>query len=208
MDFSYNPAPGSEALIDNSRSHSGTNSVRISTSNVTAPHFIFQALPADLASIYVRAWVNPSATIGGGPKTAPHDHSHFIGTLANPSTDGNEIRLGPVQGNMFGGFLPSNGDAFTSSENTKSMPADTWSCVEWALIKDPTFDQLHGWINGEIAFSAIQASDWGNNPGGPFINNQTTAFISFGWRTFGSGPAITDIWFDDIAVSTEKIGCN
>lgn len=209
VDFSRTPDAGSEAVVDSSRAHSGSNSVRISTPNAMAPHFIFQELPGNLPKIYVRAWVNPSATLGGGSPGGAGDHAHFIGTLQTPGQDsGAELRFGPVQRAYLGGFMPTYGDSFTNLQTSASLPANTWTCVEWAVEDHPTFDHMYAWVNDELVLSATEPSHWANGPRADFVNPDSTAYVSFGWRQFGNVANISSIWFDDIAVGTSRIGCN
>lgn len=209
VDFSRTPDPGSEAQIDAGRAHSGSQSVRVSTGNAMAPHFIFKELPPDLNTLHVRAWVySPAQLGGGGSPTGAGNHAHFLGTLEVPGMDsGAELRFGPVQGSFLGGFMPTYGDSFTKAEAAPAVLANTWTCVEWAIEKTAGFNRMRAWVNGTEAFDATSASDWQNGPRADFFNNQSTAYISFGWRQFGSVANISSIWFDDIAVGTEQIGC-
>jgi hypothetical protein len=209
VDFSRTPEAGASAQIDSSKAHSGRNSVKVSSANAMAPHFIFQALPKNLKSIHVRAWVNSSVQIGGGSAGGAGDHAHFIGTLQTPGQDsGAELRFGPVQRAYLGGFTPTYGDAFTKSTTPGNVPANTWTCVEWAVEDATTFDHMYAWVNGTQVLKAETKEDWQNNARADFVNADSTAFVSFGWRQFGSGANVKNIWFDDIAVSTSRIGCN
>lgn len=173
-----------------------------------APHFIFQALPSGLSSIYVRAWVYSTAQIGGGSAGSAGDHAHFLGTLEVPGQDsGAELRFGAVQRAFLGGFMPTYGDSFTKNQ-AGSVPANTWTCVEWAVVDEPNFDHMYGWVNGTQVLAAEAAGDWQNGPRADFVNSKSTSYISFGWRQFGSVANVSSIWFDDIAVGTSRIGCN
>lgn len=174
-----------------------------------APHFIFQALPRGMTSVYVRAWVYSTVQLGGGAAGGSGDHAHFIGTLQTPGSDnGLELRFGPVQRAYLGGFTPKPGDAFTKAQPTAFIPANTWTCVEWAVTDAASFDRMYAWIGGQSILNAESANDWQNNASADFVNADSTAFISFGWRQFGSVANVRDIWFDDIAVGTSRIGCN
>ncbi|MCR6652462.1 MAG: hypothetical protein NVV73_13670 [Cellvibrionaceae bacterium] len=71
-----------------------------------------------------------------------------------------------------------------------------------------SFDRMYGWVGGQSVLNAESANDWQNSASADFVNADSTAFISFGWRQFGSVANVRDIWFDDIAVGTSRIGCN
>ena len=183
--------------------------MRISTPNAMAPHFIFQELPGGLNSVYVRAWVYSPVQLGGGSAGGAGDHAHFIGTVEVPGQDsGAELRFGPVQRAYLGGFMPTYGDAFTNNQTAGSIPANTWTCVEWGVESAAGFDRMYGWVNGEQVLAAESAGDWQNGPRADFVNANSMSHISFGWRQFGSVADVSDIWFDDIAVATTRIGCN
>ncbi len=121
---------------------------------------------------------------------------------------GAELRFGPVEAAYLGGFMPTYGDSYTNTRGTGSIPANTWTCVEWAVESTGSFDHMYGWVDGEQVLAAQSQSDWQNGPRADFVNASSTAFISFGWRQFGAVANVSDIWFDDIAVSTTRIGCN
>lgn len=200
-------ASGSAAVLDSSRAHSGTRSVKITTSNAMAPHFIFQALPAGITKVFVRAWVYSPAQLGGGSAGGGGDHAHIIGTLQTPgSDDGQELRFGPVQRAYLGGFSPKPGDAFTKAQPTVVIPSNTWTCVEWAVEDAPNFDRMYAWIGDQPLFAAESVDDWQNTIDADFA--KIIGYVSFGWRQFGSVANISNIWFDDIAVGNSRVGCN
>lgn len=160
-------------------------------------------------SIHVRAWVYSSAQIGGGSEGGAGDHAHFMGTLEVPGQDsGAELRFGAVKRSHLGGFMPTYGDSFSKSTNSDSIPANKWTCVEWAVEGSSSFDHMYAWVDGTQVLSAESANDWQNGPRADFVNANSTKYISFGWRQFGSVANISSIWFDDIAVSSSRIGCN
>jgi hypothetical protein len=172
-----------------------------------APHFIFKALPSNITNIYVRAWVYSPAQLGGGSPGSAGDHAHIIGTLQTPGSDeGQELRFGPVQRSYLGGFAPKPGDAFTKAQPNVFIPANTWTCVEWAVEDTANFDRMYAWVGNQSVFAAESANDWQNSISADFA--KINSYISFGWRQFGSVANIRDIWFDDIAVGTSRIGCN
>ncbi len=196
------------ALVDSSKAHSGSKSVHIKSTNGGAPFFIYQAIPSNETTIYVRAWMNIPVSLGGGAVGGAGDHAHFLGTLENPAQDLKELRFGAVKKGTLGGFMPKPGDSFTNNTSSISIPANTWTCVEWAVVDDPSFDQMYGWVNGQQVFAATAANHWQNTTPAVFTGGGFTNYISFGWRQFGNVANVTDIWFDDIVVGTERIGCN
>lgn len=210
--YNNNASNSTFALIDSSMAHSGSNSVRIKTGgNTIQPAFIFQDLPTDQDAFYSRAWMYIPTTLGGGIKGADGNHVHFMSYSTEMSgANKEELRYGTVQDAILGAFLPSSIDAGTENiVPDTEIPANEWVCVEFAMIKGETFDQATGWVNGIKIFDATQASDWARDPGQFFTDDPEIAnHVTFGWRSFGDNKGVENIWFDDIVVSDQYIGCD
>lgn len=146
--------------------------------------------------------------IGGGPKGGPGDHAQFLATLERPGFDERELRFGPVNGGVLGGFIPKPGDSFSNNTNSDVIKANTWTCVEWAIVKNSSFDKMYGWVDGKQVLKAESSSDWQNTTPKDFVVAPFTNYISFGWRAFGNSANVKDLWFDDIVVSNKRVGCN
>ncbi len=85
--------------------------------------------------------------------------------------------------------------------------ANTWTCVEFHTSKSGT---VEAWVDG----AAVPGLTFipGTTAVTPSVNNQwkppsplAPTSIGFGWIVF-SGIPMT-LWFDDIALSTSRIGC-
>lgn len=204
------------ALIDSSKAHSGTNSVRIKTGGMTiTPSFIFQDLPDGKDAFYTRFWMNIPVSLGGGVKGPDGNHTHFMAYSTEMSGSNlEELRFGTLQDAILGAFLPSSIDAGTENVvPSASIPANQWVCLEFAVVKNAVFDQVYAWMDDQPLFEATSAGDWARNPG-KFFSEATGSkaidnHVSLGWRSFGDNKGVENIWFDDIAVSSEgRIGCN
>lgn len=204
------------ALIDSSKAHSGSNSVRIKTGGSTIqPSFIFQDLPSGQDAFYSRFWMNIPTALGGGVKGGDGNHVHFMAYSTEMSgSNKQELRFGTLQDAILGAFLPKGIDAGTENiVPTATIPANQWVCLEFAVVKNSMFDQVYAWVDGQIILEALSASDWARDPG-PFFSaasadSKIDNHVSFGWRSFGDNKGVENVWFDDIAVSTEgRIGCN
>ena len=199
------------ALTDSSKAHKGSNSVQIKVDQSTAaPSYLVRELPAGTSKVFVRAWVNMDTQLGGGTGDNPGSHAHFMGAMSNLSNNPtNEARFGLVDGSRLGGML-FIGDAFTleaAQDNNLPIPANTWTCVEWKLESKSGMDEMRGWVNDEAVFTATSASDWQNNSGENFAA-ETLKYIHLGWRPFGSISQPESIWFDDVVIASERVGCN
>jgi hypothetical protein len=100
-------------------------------------------------------------------------------------------------------------DKETSGGAASTYPAaSTWTCVEFHTGMTGT---LETWVNG----TAINGLTFipGTTAAMSGINNQWTPInplsptsFGLGWVVF-SGPLIS-LWYDDVALSTSRIGCN
>jgi hypothetical protein len=172
--------------------------------------YLVKSVPQGNSQIFVRAWVFSSTQLGGVGGSGPGNHGHFMGTMTNISNNPtNEIRYGIVDGNRLGG-MQINGDAFTlatAGDSSAKVPASTWTCVEYSL--NDVGGKMYAWINDKQVLTAESGSAWQNGNGSDRINAADLGYVHFGWRGgFGSVAKPTDIWFDDIVVSTSRVGCN
>lgn len=205
------PSSSVFALIDSSKAHGGSNSVQIKVDQSTAsPSFLVRELPEGTSKVFVRVWVNMDVQLGGGTGDSPGSHSHIVGAMSDFSNNpANEARFGLVDGSRLGGML-FVGDAFTNeAAQDANIPvlANTWTCVEWNLESKAGMDQMRGWVNDEPVFTATAAADWQNNAGEDYAAD-TLNYIHLGWRPYGSIAQPESIWFDDLVISSERVGCN
>ena len=206
----------SYALVDSSMAYTGDHSLHVKVNGESTPHFAYQKIDKSTSpeAIYVRAYMYSSIEIGGGREGGYNEHVHWSALFQEKLQNGNsvvddnniDVRYGTWLGNIIGGFQAKNGDSSTTAKPTNTIYANDWTCFEYALIKNDTFDQMYGWLDDEEVFAATEANHWSNGAKTGFFDDATD-YVSFGWRAFGS-TGLTDIWFDDIVVSTDRIGCN
>lgn len=120
-----------------------------------------------------------------------------------------------------GGWHPGveNGDATPNTENT--VTAQTWVCVELMYFGDHQGagdtqhpgEQVTVWLDG-VEIPQLAASDaiWqqalGRAPPEHWSPVYDGARWKFGVSSFGPDNVALDIWFDAIAVSHTRIGCD
>jgi len=144
--------------------------------------------------------------------TAP-DWAHFTLVEATGSGSGEVVR--PVGGQ----YVPSlnrslwgigadggpTGD-WTQWRESAPTTEDRWQCFEWQL--DAADNRVAVWIDGVAnpELTASTTAHGGNNV--PFIL-PTVNTVKIGWQLYqgGTRPANFDLWIDDIALSTRRLGC-
>jgi hypothetical protein len=142
--------------------------------------------------------------------TAP-DWAHF--TLVEATGTGSTEVVRPVGGqyvptlqrNLWG-IGADGGPTGDWTAWTESAPAtaDTWQCVEWRL--DPATNTVTTWIGRDITLNASEQEHGGNQV--PFVLPAVDT-VKIGWQLYQAGttPAGFDLWIDDIALSTRRLGC-
>jgi hypothetical protein len=91
--------------------------------------------------------------------------------------------------------------------NGKVIPVSEWSCVEWHF--DGPSNALSLWLDGE-AVSGLNVTGTGQGCVAQPATFEWTAprfdTLDVGWESYQTDDART-LWLDDIALSTERLGC-
>jgi hypothetical protein len=142
--------------------------------------------------------------------TAP-DWAHF--TLVEATGTGSAEVVRPVGGqyvptvsrNLWG-IGADGGPTGDWTAWTESAPATagTWQCVEWRL--DPVTNTVTTWFDGGTTLTAGEDEHGGNQV--PFVLPAVDT-VKIGWQLYqgGTTPAGFDLWIDDIALSSQRVGC-
>lgn len=196
-----NQASGNYALVDNSKSYSGSNSIHFRGG--ANPAQIVRELPAGTQRLHMRAYVNLSKVLGNDPGD---NHEHIMGIKRTPDAN-NEVRVGQIKGVLGTNHVPTDNIAPKMSQwnSGPQLVPNTWYCVETAYYADTAYDELRMWVNGSLVHSVTSASDWNNGslPANWLTDNFNYAMLGF--HSFSGNTA--DVWMDDIVLSTEPIGC-
>jgi len=192
---------GNYALLDNTKSYNGGNSVHFRGG--PNPAQIVRTLPAGIQRLHMRAYVSLSKVLGN---QAGDNHEHIMG-IRRTTDASDEIRVGQIKG-----VLGTN-QSFTDNIAPKmaqwysgpQLAANTWYCVETAYYADTAYDELRMWVNGTLVHSVTSANDWNNGAlGADWLSDKFTyAFVGF--HSFSNNTA--DVWMDDLVLSTQAIGC-
>ena len=144
--------------------------------------------------------------------TAP-DWAHF--TLVEATGTGSSEVVRPIGGQyaptvpgIFWGVGADGGPTgdWTNWRESAPVVEDTWQCFEWKL--DAAGNRVAVWIDG-VANPELTASTkqhGGNDV--PFILPRVNT-VKIGWQLYqgGTTPGAFDLWIDDIALSTKRLGC-
>jgi hypothetical protein len=81
-----------------------------------------------------------------------------------------------------------------------NVPLDRWFCLEWEFSDTP--NRAVVWVDGEKVYET--PFSFKGMPGDGLVGGFTD--IGFGFRLWGAAPQAFDIYYDDIALDTKRVG--
>ena len=194
-----------QAIVDGTVAHSGQNSVRFEGSGGYCNH-IFIA-PTDSIEalgdvLYARFYVRFGQALGP---------EHVTFAAFADQTVNKDIRMGGQSEILMWNRELDDATLPVLSPSGIALSlapvADAWTCIEFAI--DGPAGTLDTWVDSEwvegLQIDGVSSPDvdaqWHN--GGGWFPELVDA--RFGWESYGGSPA--NLWFDDIALSNERIGC-
>ena len=151
-------------------------------------------LPVAGGKLYVRFYIRLAAGM-----TAKHNTLVRGDLFAAPGT-GNNLLFGEDNQMIFESITGdaqaamSNQNYYSDGKIGPSAPAGVWTCIE--LLLDHAAPAIDVWVN-DVEVPDLHQTAW---------KIDAYDYLRFGFEKY-AGPA-SDIWYDDIAIGTQKIGCN
>jgi hypothetical protein len=96
-----------------------------------------------------------------------------------------------------------------SKPSASAFPSQRWVCVEWQF--DGTKNEMHLWFDGTLlgdvdvvgmGTRCVNNADLGKPWAAPDFS-----FLSIGWQQYQGSNGPLELWMDDVAVGTQRIGC-
>jgi len=96
-----------------------------------------------------------------------------------------------------------------SNPSMSAFPSGKWVCVEWQF--DGPKNAMHLWFDGTL-LSDVDVNGMGtrcvaNTDLGKPWNAPDFSFLSLGWQQYQGSNGPLELWMDDVAVGTQRIGC-
>jgi hypothetical protein len=209
--------------IDTTRTHTPPNAIKLtpSSSGVFLMNQMGMGLPAAGNKFYARVWVNfekATSAVGG--------HSAFLVGAVGKDNAGTELRLGmsgPPGGtstvmldlNLInatdggGGEVTRFSNGFTTGGNPGDFTgmgfgfaANEWYCVE--ALFDGAGSEFKLWV-AETEITELAVHDFSANSTPREMWGPTFNYIKIGGQNYSGN--IGPVWYDDIFVGTEPVGC-
>jgi polysaccharide lyase-like protein len=151
-------------------------------------------LPAPTGRFYLRAYVRLGRAMAAG------HNSYIVAESSAMPGAANNLRIGEdyamlmytVMGDAHGAL--SNENYYTDHQVGPAFAPSTWVCLE--VLLDPGLPEIDFWLDGTEVLD-LHHKDWS-------LDSYDT--LRFGFEKY-AGPGI-DLWYDDIAISTARLGCD
>jgi hypothetical protein len=144
--------------------------------------------PATNNSYWARVWLFMMTGLGGG-------HRVYIENTAGTGVSMTGVRaLNTFNAGMINTNVtpPDNGGTAGMP-----MPQGAWTCFEWNVAAKGAMGDVHIYIGGtEVAGTAAMGKPI------PTMNKQRIGYESY------AGGAAGELWIDDFAIGSTRIGCN
>ncbi|KAF5640447.1 carbohydrate-binding module family 1 [Fusarium sp. NRRL 52700] len=194
---------GGSVELDKTTAHSGKNSIKVTGGpNGFCGHKFFGTDAVPEGHVYVRTWMKTA-------KAFDDSHVTFITMPDAAQGNGKHLRIGGQSKIMMynhesdDATLPDlSPDGIAAS---KSIPANTWQCLEYHLSPDGT---IATWLNDNPVLGLVYKPDAPASYAGGWARSKPKPKVQgvyFGWESYSG--AVNTFWFDDIAISSERIGC-
>jgi hypothetical protein len=192
--------------VDDTTAHTGSKSIRVDGGGGYCNHvFIDDAadMPAAGTDVFGRFWVKHTTAL-------PSGHVTFM-AMTDSASNGTSLRFGGQDGALMwnresdDATLPDQSPAGVAS--SVALPVNTWTCVEFEVNEGN--GDINTWVNGtsvpgltEDGVPTANIDDqWLGQPGWrPKLTD-----LRLGWESYGSDA--DTLWFDDVALSSARIGC-
>lgn len=204
---------GGAVEVSSERAFSGDRSVHISN---TAGAYKRAYMSITGAPVFPSAGAEMYGRMMMWLDVAPRDGVHWTFIQGEGDAEADSYRIfyrygGQHQGKMMANFETEGVSSDCWSHSATVTPTKTWSCLEWRF--NTTTDEMQFWLDGtEVTDLHIQGQ---GNAGTGCVNSGWTQ----GWPAPGAFDAlrlglekyqddgVLDMWVDDVAVSTTRVGC-
>jgi hypothetical protein len=172
----------------------------------SSPAQLAKALPSGTNKLYARAWIWQTRTLGS--MNPSENHETLLGLRGTPASVDNDVRFGEVKGSIGTNETPSDDFAPKLTQpSTATVAANKWACFEIAFLADQAQHTLTATVDGtQVEAITSTPAQWEHmSLPATWMTGKFVQFI-MGWQSFSG--IDTDLWIDDVALSTAPIGCN
>ncbi|HVU70909.1 MAG TPA: cellulose-binding domain-containing protein [Ktedonobacteraceae bacterium] len=193
--------------VDRTVAHSGSTSIRVNGYTGYCNHVFFGtplSFVSSGADLYVRYFIRHTTALPTGHVTSV--------AMRDANDGGNDLRMGGQNGALQwnrqsdDATLPAQSPAGVAL--SMQLPTNQWECVEFEVNQGQ--GTMRTWLNGNevpglhldnVATQDVDAQWLQSRPNWrPALTD-----LRMGWESYSGGD--DTLWFDDVAVGTQQIGC-
>ncbi len=202
---------GGAVVVDRSRAHWGQQAVKVTTNASAAYLRAFfgvgsPTFPVPGNAFYGRAWIYVTAV---PPMTTHWTNIQGEGPVPDAGTNvrANVRYGGQTMKHLMANYDTSNVSTDCWQHSAVEMPAGSWGCYEWHY--DGPANRMELWLNGtQIPALTVSGQGQGcinNGLGGKWLFPVFDT-LRLGWEHYQTSIPI-EMWVDDVAIDTQRIGC-
>ncbi|HEY4392913.1 MAG TPA: hypothetical protein VGP64_02575 [Polyangia bacterium] len=188
-----------EVTVDGTNpASSGTKSIHVVTTSNDYDTFLAlhdtSVLPVAGGKLYLRFYIRLAMGMTAGHNTFVRGDLYASQGTGNNLlfSEDNQMIMESINGD--GQTAMANANFYTDGKIGANYPAGVWTCVE--LLLDHNTPAIDVWVNG-TEVPDLHQTKWGID---------AYDYLRFGFEKY-AGPA-SELWYDDIAIGTQPIGCN
>lgn len=195
----------STAVIDDTQSHSGTKSVKVTGTGGYCNHIFFGATSPVAATgthVFGRMYVRFASALG---------EAHVTFMAMRDSIENKDLRMGGQKSILMwnresdDATLPELSPAGIALSVAPAV--NTWKCVEFEV--DGAAGTIATWVDGALVTGLVEDGMSTPDVDAAWLRKAgwkpTLSDVKFGWESYGD--AAMTLWFDDIAVGARRVGC-
>jgi hypothetical protein len=202
---------GGTVTIGSAHVHGGQNAVHVTNAGAAAYEQAYFGVkgaffPVPGNQFYGRAWFYVTAV-----DSATNHWTNISGEGKVPDAGTNVTAYvrygGQIMKHIMANYDTTNVATDCYQHSTTPMPAGTWNCYEWHF--DQPNNRMELWLDGtQLTSVTINGTGQGcvnNGLNGKWLLPQFDT-LRLGWEHYQTSIPI-DMWIDDVALDTRKIGC-
>lgn len=216
---------GTAPVIDELQAARGQKALHVTQGQGNSQLRTSAVFPAKNGRYWGRAFVYFNAMPHFSSDADSLSYSHWTVIAATGSGVAGEVRIGGQLQKRYQNATPLNfwgvgtdnrnepegtGDWTNADDDPKGAAQPVvekqWQCVEW--MGDYTTDETKFFLDGveHPSLATTPTTKHGGNPDKPFLLPEFNA-IWFGWAEYQATTQKFELWFDEIAIDAERIGC-
>jgi hypothetical protein len=218
-------AGGTAPIIDELQAARGKKALHVMQGQGNSQIRTSKVFPAMNGRYWGRAFVYLNAMPHFSAAADSLDYSHWTVIAATGAMVAGEVRIGGQLQKRYQNATPLNfwgvgtdnrnepegsGDWTNADDDpkgaAKAVAEKQWSCVEW--LGDYMTDETKFFLDGveHPSLATTPTTKHGGIPDKPFLLPEFNA-IWFGWAEYQPTAQKFELWFDEIAIDNERIGC-